>query len=100
VQSVFANVRLANDHAFFLERFPRGIIGVVIERGEQDFVAGVQLAGDGAGERVGDGGHVLAEDHFVFFAVEEVGHGRAGVADDFFGCGGWLRKRRRYLRSK
>src|SRR5260370_34092764 len=73
----FANICLTDDDAFFLERPPGGDVGVVVQSGDDDFVPGLQLAADGAGEREGDGGHVLAEDDFVRLTVEQIGHGRA-----------------------
>ena len=53
----------------------------MIERGDDDLVAGFQFAGDGSGERECDRGHVLAEDDFVCVAIEEIGHGGAGRGD-------------------
>ncbi len=53
----------------------------MIERGEQNFVARLQFARNGARDGKGDRGHVLAKNHFVFFTVEKIGHGRAGIGD-------------------
>ena len=70
----------------FLEREPGGNVGVVIETRDQDFVAGSEvaaadLATKGAGDGVGERGHVGAEDDFVSGAVQEVGHGGAGFGE-------------------
>ena len=77
------NVCLANDHAFFLKRAPRRDVSVVIERSDEDFVAGLEVTANRAGEREGDRRHVLAEDDFVFVTVKEIGHGGAACVD---GC--------------
>jgi len=53
----------------------------MIERGDNDFVAGLQIAANGSGERKGNRGHILAEDDFVVVAIEEVSHGGAGRSD-------------------
>ncbi len=75
------NIGLTDDDAFFFERAPRRDVGVVIERGDDDFVAGLEITGNRSREREGDRGHVLAEDDFVFVAIEEVGHCGAGGGD-------------------
>jgi hypothetical protein len=75
------DVDLADDYAFFFERAPGGDVGVVVEGGDDDFVASFQLAADGASEREGDGGHVLAEDDFIGVAVEKIRHGGARGGD-------------------
>ena len=53
----------------------------MVEAGDEDFVTGAEVAGDGAGDHVGDRGHVRAEDDFVGGAVQDVGHGGAGIGD-------------------
>ena len=58
----------------------------MVEAGDYDFVAGLQLAADGAGHRVGERGHVGAEGDFVGGAVQEVGHGGAGFGDHGVGA--------------
>src|SRR5262249_19745416 len=57
--------------------------GVVIERGEQDFVARLQFASDGARKIEGDRRHVLTEDHFISRTVEKIGHGGASAGNNF-----------------
>ena len=47
----FANVHLADDDAFFFKRAPGRDVGVVIESGDDDFVARFQIAADGTRER-------------------------------------------------
>ena len=76
----FANIHLAHYHAFFFQGAPRRDVRVMIQRGHNDFVARLQIASDGSRQREGDGGHVLAETHFVGIAIEKIGHGlpRAG----------------------
>ena len=54
----------------------------MIERGDDDFVAGFQFAANRPGERERDGGHVLAEDDLVLIAIEEISHRGAGRGDD------------------
>ncbi len=36
----FANVHLLNGHAFFFQRTPGRHVGVVVQRGDHDFIAG------------------------------------------------------------
>lgn len=76
------DIGLANDDAFFLERAPGRDVGVVIKRGDDDFISRFQIARDGARKRERDRRHVLAEDDFVFVAVKEVGHRGARGRDD------------------
>ncbi len=66
-----------------LQRHPRRYIGVVIENGDQQLIAALQFAADGAAEREGQGRHVRAEDDLIGIAVQEVGHRNVGVGDDF-----------------
>ena len=68
------NIGLSDDNSLFLERAPGGNVCVVIERGDYDFIACFEIASDRSRERESDRRHVLAEDDFVFVAVEEVGH--------------------------
>jgi hypothetical protein len=74
-------VSLADNDSFFFERAPRGDVGVVVERGDDNFVAVFQITSDGTSEPEGDRRHVLAEDDFVFAAAEEVGHRSARRRD-------------------
>jgi hypothetical protein len=57
----------------------------VVEAGDEDFVAGAEVAADGAADCIGERGHVGAEDDFVGAAVQEVGHGGAGLGDHGIG---------------
>ena len=75
----------ADGHTFFFEREPGGDVGIVIEAGDEDFVAGAEVASNGAGHGVSERGHVGAEDDFVGGAVEEVGHGGAGFGEHSVG---------------
>src|ERR1700680_3711792 len=68
-------------YAFFFERAPRSDVGVMVERGDYNFVSGVHLATDGPGECEGDGGHVLAKTYFIGRAIEKIGHGLARAAN-------------------
>jgi hypothetical protein len=53
------------------------------EAGDDDFVARPQAAGQGAGEREGERGHVLAEDDLVGRGrAQEIGHGGMGFVED------------------
>ena len=70
-----------NRHAFFFEREPGGDVGVVIEARDQDFVAGAEVAADRARHRIGQRGHVGAEDDFIGAAVQKVSHGGAGFGE-------------------
>jgi len=49
----FVELHRADDHTFFFERLPWGEIRVVVEQGEHDFVAGAEVAPDGAAHGVG-----------------------------------------------
>src|SRR5579862_4808094 len=75
------NFSPANGYTFFFERQPGRHVGIVVEAGDQDFVAGAEVAANSAGHGVGERGHVWAKDDFVGRAVEEVGHGGAGFGD-------------------
>ena len=68
-------------YAFFFKRAPRRDVGVMVQCGDDDFVARVQLAADGSSQREGDGGHVLAETYFIGGAIEKIGHGLARAAN-------------------
>ena len=57
----------------------------MVEAGDHDLVAGLEVAADRAGDRVGQGRHVGPEGDFVGGAVEEVGHGAAGFGDHGIG---------------
>ncbi len=74
------------DAAIFLLKIlshlqPRRNVGIVIETSDHDFVARLQFAANGAGNRIGQGGHVRTEGDFVGAAVQEVGHGGAGFGN-------------------
>ncbi len=77
----FADVHLTNHHAFLFQGAPRRHVGVVIQCRYHDFIARLQLTPDGARQREGDGGHVLAENDFVLFAMEKIRHRRARGGD-------------------
>jgi hypothetical protein len=75
------NIGLTDDDAFFFECAPGRDVGVVIESGDDNFVAGLEITSDRSRECERDRRHVLAEDDFVFAAIEEVGHCGAGGGD-------------------
>ena len=79
------NLGPADGDAFFFEREPGRDVGVVIEARDQDFVAGAEVAADGAGHGEGQRGHVGAEDDFVGAAVEEICHGGARIGEHGIG---------------
>ncbi len=60
---------------------PRCDVGVMIEPGHDDLVAGTQLPAERAGQREVERGHVGAEDDFVECAAEEAGRGRSRLVD-------------------
>lgn len=64
---------------------PGGDVGVVIEFGDDDLVAGLELAGEGAGEVEGEGGHVIAEGDLFGAGAEEVGHGLSALVEERVG---------------
>ena len=91
----------ADGHAaIFCHGEPGGNVGVVVEAGDDDFVAGLQIAADGAGDGEGQRGHVRTEDDFVGAAVQEVGHGGCGLRRSWRRCGGWWRRLRRCWRCR
>ena len=65
---------------------PRGNIGVVVEARDDDFVSGLEVAANRAGDGEGQRGHVGTEDDFVGAAVQEVGHGAARLGDHGVGA--------------
>ena len=73
-------------HTFFFERLPGGKVGVVIEEGDDDFVARPQFAPDRAAHRIRKRSHVEAEDDLIALTTKEVGHGGAGAGNDFVGA--------------
>src|SRR5207245_2048746 len=74
---LLADVRLAYDHAALFEGAPGGDVGVMVERGDYDFISRRKLAPDGARQRKGNRSHVRAEEDFVCAAIQEVCHGYA-----------------------
>ncbi len=61
----------------------------MIHAGDDDLVARLHGAPEGAGKVQGEGGHVLAEDDLVRgLGAEEVGHGLVGIRHDRFGPAG------------
>ncbi len=58
----------------------------MVEAGDQQLVAALQFAANGAAQREGQRGHVGAEDHLVGRAIEEVGHRGARVGDHLVGA--------------
>ncbi len=74
----FADIDLPDNDAFFFESAPGGNVGIMVQRGYDDFVSSCQLPADRAGQRERDGSHVLPEHDFVGVAVEKISHGGAG----------------------
>ena len=55
---------------------PRGDVGIVVQPGDDDLIAGVERPREGAGQAQRERGHVGAEDDlFAARGVEHVGHG-------------------------
>ena len=75
----------AHLYATLLQAHPRRHIRVVVETGDQQLVAALQLAADGAAQGESQRRHVGAEDDFIGRAIEEVGHRRASVGDHLVG---------------
>ena len=61
-------------------------VGVVVEPGHHDLVAGLPGLGQGAGQVEGQLGHRAAEDHAAGVAAEQVGHRGAGPDHDVLGA--------------
>ena len=61
---------------------PRRDAAVVVERGDEDLVAGRELAARGARQREVQRGHVRAEEHLVRLAPEEPRGPRLGLLED------------------
>src|SRR6266403_2488349 len=74
----FADIDLPDDDTLFFESTPRRDIGIMIQRGYDDFISDRQLTADRTGQGERDGGHVLAEDDFIRVAVKKISHGGAG----------------------
>ena len=66
---------------------PRPAVGFVVERGDHDLVAGLQLAAERVGEEEVQRGHVGAEADLAPVAAEEVGAGAPRPVDDLVGLG-------------
>ena len=84
VQSAGLDVGGADFRATLFQADPGRDVGIVIEAGDQQLVATLQVAADGAAQREGQRRHVGAEDDFVGRAIEEVGHGLVRLLDDQF----------------
>ena len=56
-------------------------IGVVIQPGQHNFVAGAELPGQRAAEMEGEGCHIVSKDHFVRVAAQQISHGLVGRSD-------------------
>jgi len=82
---LFTNVDLADDGTFFFERLPGREIRIMVEGGQEDFVARAKLAADRAREGECNRGHVLAEDDLIGVTMKEIGHGRARAGDHLVG---------------
>ena len=82
----FTNVDLAHHDTFFFQRAPWRDVGVMIERRDYHFIARFQFAADGARQRKGDGGHVLAKTDFLGRTVEKIGHGLARAGNHGVGA--------------
>ncbi len=85
-REVFVNAREADDDAeVLLERQPRRHVGVVIEPGADDLVAGLELPAERAREQEVQRGHALAEGDLVGMAREEAARCRARPLDQLDG---------------
>ena len=71
------NLGPTNRATLLLERQPWGHIGVMIETGDEDFIAGAKITANRTRHGVGQRGHVGAEDDFVGAAIKKIGHGGA-----------------------
>ena len=58
----------------------------MIERGDDDFIAGFQIAADAAGKCECERRHVGAEVHFVRRGMKKIGHCEAGRGDHVVGA--------------
>src|ERR1019366_7079657 len=78
------DVSRADLGAAFFEADPGRDVGVVIEAGDQQLVARLQVASNSAAKREGQRRHVGAENDFVGRAVKKVGHGLMCLLYDQF----------------
>ena len=76
-----------DEPALLRDGAPGRDVGVMIEFGDHDLVAGLPIAREAAREMEGDGRHVVAERHVGGRRVEEVGKGGAGVVKQRVGLG-------------
>ena len=67
---------MADDDPAFLQGAPWCYVGIVVERGDDDFVARLKIAANRAGERECERGHIRAEVDFVGRAAKKIGHRR------------------------
>ena len=80
------HARAADDHAALaLQRAPWRDVAVMIELGDEHFVAGLPGSAEGAAEVEGERGHVRAEDNLLRRGVEESRARRARAGDDRVG---------------
>src|SRR5690348_3011515 len=82
----FADVHLANDYAAIFEGAPRRDVGIVIESGDDNLIARLQIAADATRERKGERGHVGPKENFGGIAIEKISHGFAGAGDHCIGA--------------
>ena len=86
----FVEVRRADGHTLFFQRFPGREIGVVVEQGEDDLVAGAEFASKGAAQGESQRRHVGAKHDFVRIAIEKIRHRRTRFVDDSVGVAAGL----------
>ena len=60
---------------------------MVVQLGDDDLIPRAHSPTQGPGELIGEGGHVLTEDHLLRLAAQKVGHGLPGLVPDPVGLG-------------
>jgi hypothetical protein len=69
----------ANRDATFLESYPGGVVGGVIEASDYDLISWIQFAADRPADGKGQRGHICAEDDFLRITGKKISHGDPGA---------------------
>src|ERR1700677_3787091 len=69
----------ANRDATFLESYPGGVVGAVIETSDYDLISWIQFPSNRSADGKGQRGHICTEDHLLRIAGKKISHGDTGA---------------------